>query len=78
MGGQFSLFSWGGNFRYFHGYPRVTKFRITNIYPLVISLKRVREFVATDTVLSNPFIDVVASRARLDNEAFHSSRKVTL
>ena len=57
------LFSWGANYRYFRGYPHVTKFRIINIYTLVISHKRVREFVATDTGLSNTFIDVVASRA---------------
>ena len=33
------LFSWGANFRYFGGYPRVTKFRITNIYTLVIHVR---------------------------------------
>ena len=35
------LFSWGANFRCFRGYPLVTKFRITNIYTLEISHKRV-------------------------------------
>ena len=81
VGCQFSLFSWGANFLYFRGYSHVTKFRITNIYTLIISHKRVCEFVATDTGFSNTFIDVVASRTRrtrLNNEAFHSSRKVTL
>ena len=36
------LLSWGANFRYFCGYPRVTKFRTTNIYTLVIHVRNTR------------------------------------
>ena len=71
---------------YFRGVPilvifvgtRASRNLESRIFTLVISHKRVHEFVATDTGHSNTFIDVVDSRARLDNEAFHSSRNVTL
>ena len=42
---------------------------------LQLPLQQPQEWFISET---NTFIDVVASHARLDNEAFHSSRKLTL